>query len=45
MRSSSGWRAATYAENDGYDGCGKVCRAGVAAAEALVQTSVVMAQR
>ncbi|GHE45159.1 hypothetical protein GCM10018782_19640 [Streptomyces griseoaurantiacus] len=45
VRSSSGWRAATYAENDGYDGCGKVCRAGVAAAEALVQTSVVMAQR
>ncbi|GHI91149.1 hypothetical protein TPA0905_06200 [Streptomyces olivaceus] len=50
VRSSTGWRAFTYDENDGY---GKVCvpaaaEAGaraVAAFEALVQTGVVMAQR
>ncbi|BCL21549.1 hypothetical protein GCM10017668_33920 [Streptomyces tuirus] len=42
VRSSTGWRALTYDENDGY---GRVCAAGPAAFEALVQTSVVMAQR
>ncbi|GAA3989035.1 hypothetical protein GCM10022232_23260 [Streptomyces plumbiresistens] len=42
VRSSTGWRAFTYDENEGY---GKVCVAGVAAFEALVQTGVVMAPR
>ncbi|GAA2524135.1 hypothetical protein GCM10010423_16900 [Streptomyces levis] len=42
VRSSTGWRALTYDENDGY---GRVCAAGAAAFEALVQTSGVMAQR
>ncbi|GGR57705.1 hypothetical protein GCM10010220_05040 [Streptomyces parvulus] len=46
VRSSTGWRAFTYDENDGY---GKVCAlagaVAVAASEALVQTGVVMAQR
>ncbi|GAA4795398.1 hypothetical protein GCM10023220_22210 [Streptomyces ziwulingensis] len=41
-RSSTGWRACTYDENDGY---GKVCVPAVAAFEALVQTGVVMAPR
>ncbi|GHB25634.1 hypothetical protein GCM10010377_14570 [Streptomyces viridiviolaceus] len=42
VRSSTGWRAFTYDENDAY---GKVCVTAVAAFEALVQTGVVMAQR
>ncbi|GGL99022.1 hypothetical protein GCM10010129_48370 [Streptomyces fumigatiscleroticus] len=41
VRSSTGWRALTYDENDGY---GRVCVA-VAASEALVQTGAVMAPR
>ncbi|GAA3809187.1 hypothetical protein GCM10022206_54650 [Streptomyces chiangmaiensis] len=42
VRSSTGWRAFTYDENDGY---GRVCPADVTAFEALVQTGVVMAPR
>jgi hypothetical protein len=42
VRSSTGWRAFTYEENDGYE---RVCVALLAASEALVQTSVVMAPR
>ncbi|GGQ63445.1 hypothetical protein GCM10010216_26700 [Streptomyces flaveolus] len=42
VRSSTGWRAFTYDENDGY---GKVCVIAVAAFEALVQTGAVMTQR
>ncbi|GLW51538.1 hypothetical protein Stsp02_71990 [Streptomyces sp. NBRC 14336] len=42
VRSSTGWRARTYDENDGY---GSVRALGAAGCEALVQTGVVMAQR
>ncbi|GGZ24314.1 hypothetical protein GCM10010365_50720 [Streptomyces poonensis] len=42
VRNSTGWRALTYDENDGYEW---VCRAAVAAFEALVQTGVVMTPR
>ncbi|GAA2541377.1 hypothetical protein GCM10010398_30310 [Streptomyces fimbriatus] len=41
-RRSTGWRALMYDENDGY---GRVCVAGTAAFETLVQTGVVMTQR
>ncbi|GAA2428059.1 hypothetical protein GCM10010421_14680 [Streptomyces glaucus] len=44
VRSSTGRRALTYDENDGY-GKGRVCVAAAAAFEALVQTGVVMAPR
>ncbi|GGQ35832.1 hypothetical protein GCM10010250_01020 [Streptomyces althioticus] len=39
VRRSTGWRALMYDENDAY---GRVCVAGAAAFEALVQTGVVM---
>lgn len=42
VRSSTGWRAFTYEANEGY---ARVCFAGTAAFEALVQTSVVMTPR